>query len=308
MTETKLHQDRRWPRANAWLAGESNPGAQAVLRVLGVPLRLGSITPARCDLAPRAIRSALERFSTADIQHGSDIRNLRAEDLDDLPVSELSVEDALWQIVAAVHGALDGAEALVLLGGDNSITLPACMGMLMNLKRSALLTLDAHLDVRDLNEGLRNGNPVSALLREGLPGENIVQIGIQSFANSPEYLAVARDAGIAVVTAEQVVDEGMEILVVRALDALNLKADAIYVDLDLDVMDRAFAPATPGSRPGGLTPLELRRAAHACGLHPKVRVMDLVEMDPTRDMNDVTALAAAACLLSFASGVLGRTR
>ena len=78
------------------------------------------------------------------------------------------------------------------------------------------------------------------------------------------------------------------------------------MDLDLDVLDRAYAPATPGSRPGGLTPHHIRKAARVCGTHPKVRILDLVEMDPTRDIADATALAAAACLLEFASGVLGR--
>ena len=82
--------------------------------------------------------------------------------------------------------------------------------------------------------------------------------------------------------------------------------DAIYVDLDLDVLDRAFAPATPGSRPGGLNPWELRHAAHLCGRHPKVRILDLVEIDPPNDIADMTSLAAAACLLSFTSGVLRR--
>lgn len=308
MTGSKLHNDARWPRAHTWLAGGCNPGAEGLLRVMGVPLVKGSITPGRCDLAPRAMRTALERLSTCDVMRGRDVRDLRAEDLGDVPVADLTVEEALWQIVAAVHGSLQDAEALVLLGGDNAVTLPGCMGMLMDLKRSALLTLDAHLDLRDLEGGLRNGNPVRALLREGLPGENVVQVGIQSFANSPEYLGVALDAGITVVPVEQVADEGIEAVMLRALAELSERADAIYFDLDLDVMDRSYAPATPGSRPGGITPLDARRAAYVCGLHRKVKVMDLVEMDPTQDVHDVTALAAAACLLSFSSGVLGRAR
>ncbi len=60
------------------------------------------------------------------------------------------------------------------------------------------------------------------------------------------------------------------------------------------------------ARPGGLSPYQIRRAAHLCGAHPKVRVLDLVEVDPTRDVSDVTALTAAVCLLEFACGVLSR--
>jgi arginase family enzyme len=301
-----LYEDKHWPRAQAWLAGKDRGSSRGLLRVLGVPLTLGSITPSRCDLAPKAIREALVRFSTYDVAHGRDVRDLKVEDLGDLPISDSSVEDAQKPIEQALKSATVTADAVVVLGGDNAITRPALRGMYGSLKQCGLLTLDAHLDLRTLEGGLRNGNPVRALLADGLPGENIVQIGIQSFANSSEYFQIAKDAGIDVFPVEQVTEEGIEVIFERALHQLARKVEVIYVDLDLDVMDRAFAPATAGARPGGLTPLDIRRAAYICGRHPKVRVMDLVEIDPTRDSNDITAMAAAACLLSFASGLLER--
>src|SRR5262249_59404583 len=138
---------------------------------------------------------------------------------------------------------------------------------------------DGHLDLRHLDDGLTNGNPVRALLADGLPGSQIVQIGIQSFSNSRAYATVARDAKINVITREQVRARGIVKTVRGALDQLAPRVDAIYVDLDLDVLDRAYAPASPGSRPGGLTALELRIAARICGNHPKVRAVDLVEVD-----------------------------
>jgi formiminoglutamase len=303
---TQLHEDKHWPRAHAWLAGDYAHSATGLLRVLGVPLTLGSITPSRCDLAPKAIRDALIRFSTYDVVHGRDVRELKVEDRGDLPLAQSTVEDAQEPIVQAVRDAVRSADAVVLLGGDNSITRPALRGMSDDLKKCGLLTIDAHLDLRTLEGGLRNGNPVRALLADGLPGENIVQVGIQSFANSAAYFRVAEDAGITVIPVEQVAEGGMETVVERVLRELSHKVDTIYVDLDLDVMDRAFAPATAGARPGGLTPLDIRRAAYLFGAHSKVRVMDLVEIDSTRDSNDITALAAAACLLSFASGLLER--
>ena len=70
----------------------------------------------------------------------------------------------------------------------------------------------------------------------------------------------------------------------------------------MDVLDRAFAPATPGSRPGGLSPLELRRGATMCGAHPKVAAADIVEVSPPDDVADVTSMAAAEVLLALVSG------
>jgi formiminoglutamase len=308
---TQPYHDPYWPRANAWLTREGTApkvGLQrGLLKVLGIPVTLGSITPSSCDLAPQAIRQALSRFSTYDLNHERDLLNLKVEDLGDLPLAKTSVADAKDPIVAAVREALkDATAALVILGGDNSLTRPACLGMEPQIKDCGLLTLDAHLDLRHLENGLLNGNPVRALLEDGLPGTNIVQIGLQSFSNSAAYHQIAKDAGITVVPVESIAAKGIENVVRRALEMLADRCKSIYVDLDLDVMDRVFAPSPGGSRPGGITPLQLRNAAYECGLHPKVRVVDIVELDPTRDVNDVTALAAASCLLSFASGVLGR--
>jgi formiminoglutamase len=210
-------------------------------------------------------------------------------------------------VAGAVRQALEDADALVILGGDNSITRPGVHGAASSLSDCGLLTLDAHLDLRDLDAGLTNGNPVRALLADGLPGARIVQIGIQPFANSRAYYDVARAAGITIVPVNELRARGVEAVVTNALDRLAKQAKTIYVDLDLDVLDRAFAPATPGSRPGGITPAELRAAARLCGMHPQVRALDLVEVDPTRDVADVTVFATAACLLSFASGLLARS-
>jgi formiminoglutamase len=296
--------DPRWPRASLWLAGDTGPDAAARLSVLGVPSHLGSITPGRADLGPNAIRSALRRFSTWDFDLQLDIRSVAVRDFGDLDVAGLDPHAAFGPVVQGVAN-LGEAGAVALLGGDNSITRPGLHGLKQPLERCALLTLDAHLDLRDLDR-LSNGNPVRALLQDGLPGANVAQVGIQSYANSPAYAQIAREAGIVIATAEHVHARGIAAVTNEILEHLSTRADIIYVDLDLDVMDRAFSPGTPGSRPGGLLPWQSRMAARMCGQHPKVRVIDFVELDPEQDIAEVTALAAAACLLSFASGLMMR--
>jgi formiminoglutamase len=194
-------------------------------------------------------------------------------------------------------------ESTILLGGDNAITRPGLHSLGFPIERCGLLAFGAHNDLRDLQHGLTNGNPVSALLRDGLPGANIFQIGIQPFANSAAYARVAHDEGINVVTADQVHAHGIERVVRDALETLARRVDAIYVNLDVDVLDRAFAPACPGARPGGLQPWMLRQAARLCGEHERVLIMDIVEVDPTKDIADLTTLAAASFMLAFASGL-----
>lgn len=298
--------DPNWPRASAWLAGEHIEHPLGKVAFIGAPLRLGSITPGRCDLAPEALRSVLYKLSCYDLESDTDLHQLEAHDLGDLNLAGVKLEDALIPLSQAIRTALETSEAVILLGGDNGVTRPGVHGVSSLLDNCGLLTFDAHFDLRDTRNGLTNGNPVRALLEDGLPGKNIVQIGPQGFANSQAYTQVAREAGITVVTMNQIRARGIEAVVREALAYLSQQVEMIYVDFDIDVLDRIFAPACPGSRPGGLTPWELRRAAFLCGQDPKVRAIDVVEVDPTQDIADVTVLAAGACLLSFAAGIVNR--
>jgi formimidoylglutamase len=267
-----------------------------------------SLTPGQCDLAPRAIRQALDRYSLYDSEAGIDLGSLAVRDIGDVALSGASPEETFFRTVQAIKKAAMDASAVIVFGGDNAITYPGLHALNLPFARCGLLTFDAHHDVRDLGGGLTDGNPIRALLRAGLPGSNIIQVGIQPFTNSPAYAQVAREANIAVVTAEEVGDRGIDAVVSGALELLAAKTDAIYVDLDMDVLDRAFSPACPGSRPGGLQPWMLRKAARLCGAHPSVRVMDIVEIDPTKDIADCTVLAAASFFLAFASGVAERVK
>jgi formiminoglutamase len=294
--------DPHWPSAGEWLAGEHSAKTIGTLTMLGAPVALGSPSCGRYDLAPQAIRAALDRYSTYDVEFGRDLRALAVHDCGDLKIAGLRPEQAAGPIREAVSKAVKHSAAVAILGGDNSITYPAATSA------TGLLTFDAHFDLSAMDNGLTNGNPIRALLADGFPGGQIVQVGIQSFANSRAYADVARQAGITFITLEQVRLRGIENVTAEALTQLSNSADFIYVDFDLDVLDRAFAPAASGSRPGGLAPWELRRAARICGLHPRVRAIDLVEIDPTRDVADATALAAAACFLSFTSGLHQRLR
>jgi formiminoglutamase len=300
------HDDPDWPRASRWLAGESSPDAEFTLAVLGAPVARGSITPGRGDLTPAALREALVRFSTYDFETGGDLASLHTRDAGDLDVALLSPAEMFLPVRDAARAELDRADVLALLGGNNSITRAGVHALGAPLERCGLITFDAHLDLRDLGAGLTNGNPLRALLADGLPGANIVQIGLQPFANSRQYHEVAVDAGISAISADELRRNGIARTVGWALDRISERADEIYVDFDIDVLDRAYAPATPGSRPGGITPAELRAAARICGSHAKVRCADFVEVDPERDIAHATVYATCMCLLAFASGILQR--
>lgn len=295
--------DPNWPRASAWLRGEVGGAGTRSLAVVGVPMNC-SITPGNCERAPAAIREMLRRYGLFDSDTQTDLASIAATDGGDIDVTA-ATGARFAECVATIRELCGRATAAVFLGGDNAITRLGVHALGIPLDRCGIVTFDAHHDLRALDRGLTNGNPIRALLRDGVRGENIVQIGIQPFTNSEQYGRIAREAGITVITADAF-HTNIDPVLAGALSELASKTDAIYVDLDVDVLDRAFAPACAGARPGGLQPWVLRRAARICGAHPLVRAMDLVEVDPTKDIADVTSLAAASFLLAFASGVASR--
>lgn len=298
-----MAEDPQWPRASGWLAsGGSTTGPHLV--VVGVPCARSSISPSRADTTPAAVRAALRRYSTFDADLGVDLEALRVTDAGDLDVAALDGEQLLHATEAGLRG-LPAADLVVLLGGDNALTRPAARALLPDLRRSGLLTLDAHHDVRGLHAGPTNGTPVRGLLDDGLQGGNVVQVGIGSLTNSRAYRSWCDEQGITTVTAAQARRVGVASVVRQALDDLGGRCEAVYVDLDVDVVDSAAAPGCPGGRPGGLQPWELLEAAAEAGRHPAVVAVDVVEVDAAADPGRTVDLAAA-CLLRTAAGLAAR--
>jgi arginase family enzyme len=166
--------------------------------------------------------------------------------------------------------------------------------------------LDAHFDLRDTDGGLNNGNPIQALLDDGLPGAHISQIGLAPFANTKKAHDKAKRVGICVHTLSACAERGFVSLARGELERLSGLCDTIYVDFDIDVIDRAQMPAAPGARPGGIAVRDFFAAARIIAAHPKVGCVDLTEFDPSRDVGDIGALTAARWLAEILAGYAAR--
>jgi arginase family enzyme len=189
----------------------------------------------------------------------------------------------------------------LLVGGNNAVTRPGVLGLGGEIAEIGLITLDAHFDMRDLDQGLSNGNPVRALLGDGLPGANIAQVGLASFANSRAMHEDAIEAGNLVITIGDVRQDGIAHAIDRALDHVA-HCDALVIDCDIDVIDRGQFPAAPGARPGGMAAHDFFYAVRRLASDPRVRVIDLVEWDPPLDSTDLSALTAARWVAECLAG------
>jgi formiminoglutamase len=294
--------------AREWLALDAED-PEVVL--LGAPISKASISAVESWSTPPAFREALTRFPTWDAEHRIDIAELRARDLGDL-VGDRGDPDAraahdrirVKSTVAALSG-----EVLVIVGGDNSLTRPAMQGVMAAEPDApwGLVTLDAHHDCRPATGGSLNGTPVRELIESGLPGDRVAQIGIHPLGNAREHADWARAHGVHVFPLDAVRSDGVASTVTSAMSVLRGRGvERVYVDFDLDVVDRAFAPACPASLPGGLRPDELFHAAFLLGATREVCAADLCEVDANADLNGITVRLAAATFVNFCSGVASR--
>lgn len=298
-----MADDPLWPRASAWIRACTDEalrghGPEAHLALIGVPAHLTSISPTNAHETPAAIRAALARYSTWVESAGLDLRDQVVVDLGD--IEDPDGTDGEHRTIETVR-RMD--MPILALGGDNSITYAVAQGS----RADGLITLDAHHDLRD---GASNGSPVQRLVTAGLAGTRVVQIGIDDFANSPQYAARARDLGITVVHRDAVAHRPMADVMAEALDiAGSGPRGRVHLDLDVDVCDRGVAPACPAATPGGISAAELRTAARIGAADPRVVSLDLAEIDATADAADGrTVRLAALCLLEIATGVALRRR
>jgi arginase family enzyme len=278
------------------------PGGEVAL--LGAPLEAGSVTPGRCDLAPGALRRALKRVSTYNVETREELA-VAVADLGDLPVEGLMPADAFAPIRDGAAAAVAGHGLALLIGGNNAVTRPAAHALGVPPERVGLITLDAHFDLRETDEGPRNGNPVRCLLEDGLPGANICQIGLAPWANTRKMHEDAEAAGIGVYTLGACLKHGMLAVLDEALSRLA-HCEVLMVDFDIDVIDRAAFPGAPGARPGGMPAAMFFRAARQLAAQPRVRLVDLTEFDPSLDAGDLSSLTAARWMCEVLAGYQAR--
>jgi len=299
MSVAKLSNDPNWPRANSLLKS-----AKTELALIGVPASATALSPTSAHLTPTAIREVLAKYSTYAGSSDTELSSSGITDLGD--VFSPDHADGEARVATAVAGLLDTHKILLALGGDNSITYSVATGLFPDLSKVGLITFDAHHDLRD---GISNGSPIWRLIEAGLPGENIVQIGLSDFVNSGPYAKRAKDAGITTIHRAELRDRKMSEVVAQALEIAGAGGREIYVDIDLDVCDRSVAPACPASVPGGISADELRQAANLVARDSRVRAIDITEIDAASDAADGRTVRLAALLvLEIAAGLAASSR
>jgi len=290
--------------------GITGHDSSSAICIAGIPLDLGTTNRSGCRFGPLAIRQASRMLvDGANPYHWVDPSGLPLADignfaiaLGDIPKSLQKIEQQAGQI-----------NHLVALGGDHGITLALLRALAKRWGPPALIHFDAHVDTWPENFGqtYAHGSVFYHAIREGVvQPRRMVQIGIRSPV-AREVHDWTLDQGVVIINAQEAHERGPAAISERIRGVVG---DApVYLSLDIDVLDPAFAPGTGTPEIGGLASWQVQTIIRQMrGL--KFIGMDLVEVLPAHDVAEITALAGATlvweylCLLapSDSSDVAGR--
>jgi arginase family enzyme len=291
-----------WPNlSNLFVTAD----VEAPIGLVGAPLAAGSVTPGRCDLAPGALRAVLKRIGRFDVDSLSELSSLIA-DHGDVSLGGLDIEGATDLIRRAMRAAAERHPLALLIGGNNAVTRPGLLGMAdalgLGLDKVGLITLDAHFDMRGMEQGLSNGNPVRALIEDGLPGQNVAQIGLAPFANSRAMHDFADEQGCATLGPFRRARHGafMEPRL-RARAAWRIAKRSISTATSTLSIARS-SPQHRVDEPTGFRPGNFFAAVRWLAGQSQVRAIDLTEWDPPLDSTDLSALTTGRWLAEVVAG------
>ncbi|WP_462409804.1 agmatinase family protein [Neobacillus sp. Marseille-QA0830] len=310
---------KRISKVHEWIQPLTNESSDVSLAekadvlVVGVPLSRSSISASGASEFPDHFRRSWKSFSTYHLEEDTDLAEITAVDAGDVPmhVTDISrCHDNIVEASSMLHGRFPKAK-ICGIGGDHSITAMMVKGW----KRAkpgvkiGILQFDTHFDLRDLTDnGPSNGTPMRNLIESGtVKATNIYNIGLHGFFNTRDLKEYADKTGVHYVTLKQARKLGIETAVGICLEQLAAKVDTIYLTVDMDVLDIAYAPGVPASTPGGMTAAELLEGVLAAGRHPKVNTMDIVCLDPLKDTQvQTTVKLGTHVFLNYLTGTLLR--
>jgi agmatinase len=269
--------------------------------VLGVPFDNGTSYRPGARFGPMAVRQASRHLRPG---HHVELdctpfSQIQVVDAGDVPVTPFSIDEAMAQIGAHASELLHGDRQVIAVGGDHTVALPMLRSVVREHGQVALVHFDAHLDTWDtyFNQPTTHGTIFRRAFEEGLlVPEHSVHVGIRGPIYGQADLDDDRRFGFRTIRASDVDDLGAR----GTIDAILDRVDGlpVYVSVDIDVLDPAFAPGTGTPEAGGLTSRELLRvlrgltALHLVGA-------DVVEVSPPFDHGEITSLAAATVVFDL---------
>jgi len=268
-------------------SGYQKPFNEASYTILGVPFDYTSTYRTGARFAPTAIREASLNIETYNFRTSLDLEKIKIHDLGNLDVSA-NIDETLKRLELVTRELLEAKKTPIFIGGEHTITL-GIVKALENTEKLAIISFDAHLDLRNEYLGLKTSHTTfMRRINEQIKPQKIIEVGTRAVCQ--EELGYAEKTGINYITSLEIQREGLE-KTKEKLRRLLEGMENIYLSIDLDVLDPAYAPAVQNPEPEGIDPYTLHELiAEIC--KKSVIAFDLVEVTPNYD-EGITAIQAA---------------
>ena len=288
-------------------------GAGAV--IIGAPFDGGTSHRSGCRFGPQAIR-------LTDYLPHDGMRPSLALGLD--PLVELGVVDvgdvempsgdtalSCARLEAAVESVARTGAVPIVLGGDHTIAYPDATGCARHVGwgRVSMIHFDAHADTANEQFGLLlgHGTPMRRLIESGaVRGDRFLQVGLRGYWPEPETLDWMAEQGMRSYEMTELVTRGLDTCLTEAFALALDDCDAVFLSVDVDVVDPGSAPATGTPEPGGLSARELLDAVRRIARELPLCGVDVVELSPPFDHAEVTAYLCNRIVLEALSGIAWR--
>lgn len=287
---------------------------QPDVAIVGAPFDIATTNRPGARFGPRAIRSAAYESGTYHIDLDIEIfDHLEVVDYGDAYCPHGQTEVSHTNIRERVHQIASRGIVPIVLGGDHSITWPAATAVadVHGYGNVGVVHFDAHADTADIIDGnlASHGTPIRRLIESGaVPGDRFVQVGLRGYWPPADTFAWMKEQGMVWHTMQEIWDRGFKTVMADAIAEALGQADKLYISLDVDSLDPAFAPGTGTPEPGGIATVDLLRMVRQLAFDHDVVGMDLVEVAPAYDVSDLTVNAAHRMVFEALGGMAARRR
>lgn len=293
------------------LRGEKNVTDDIAVGIVGVPTdegvkRNGGRTGAKDG--PDAIRTEFYKRTPFVTGKEKSPSSVTVFDFGDVKCGK-TLEETHDRLIEVVRTLADAGIIPIVLGGGHDIAYPNFLGFSSGKKNVGVINIDTHLDYRKPIPKRNSGTSFRQMLDHqgsALNAMNLVEVGIQSFANAADHYSELIERGATVFSLRDVRKDGITKTLELAYELATSSTDSLYISFDLDVVHSADAPGVSAPLPTGFTAEEFLTAALFAGKRRKTKIIDIVELNPKYDHDGRTAKLAALAMMYFLTGIANR--
>jgi agmatinase len=260
------------------------------MKIIKIPGINGMGRTNGCEKAPESILNALDDVWSNE---QGKIVDRRLAEIYEIKVNNSNIEESLNEIEKKAWKILKDEKCL-FLGGDHSISFPILKAFKEESEKDKfLIVFDAHADCMPRMPEPSHEEWLRALVEQGFSARNIILLGLRNVWQSE--LEFLREKNIRAYWMKNMEDKE------SICDAIMEMAQGkeLYVSIDIDVLDPAFAPGTGFCEPGGMSSRELLYYAHRLAMLNNLKAIDIVEVNPSKDTSGRTSKIAAKILAEF---------